>query len=131
MASHAQDWVVLLLVEPNTANDITSFEIPELLAPATIDNSMHTVMATVPYGTDLRSLVPDIGVSAGAVINPESGVTTDFSSPVIYTVTAEDGTTTQEWTVSVVEGPPSMRQISPPSKSRRWLDLLPYTVQST
>lgn len=103
----SQDWVVVLLVEPNSASDITSFEIPELLAPAIIDNSMHTVMATVRYGTDLRSLVPDIGVSAGALIYPESGVNTDFSSPVIYTITAEDGTTTQDWTVSVVEGPPS------------------------
>ena len=100
-----QDWVVLIQQAPNTETDITTFEIPELLAPATIDNSLHTVMATVPFGTDLSNLVPDIAVSERAVINPASGVATDFSAPVIYTVTADDGISMQDWTVTVEAAP--------------------------
>jgi len=101
-----QDWVVVIQTAPNTETDITTFEIPELMAPASIDASLHTVMGTVPFGTDLTALVPAIGVSEGAVIDPASGESTDFSSPVIYTVTAQDGTSTQDWTVTVEEAPP-------------------------
>lgn len=100
-----QDWVVLIQLAPNTETDITSFEIPELISPATINYSLHTVMAGVPFGTDLRHLVPSIGISEGAAINPASGVVTDFSAPVIYTVTADDGISTQDWTVSIEAWP--------------------------
>jgi len=102
-----QDWVVLILIEPNTETDITSFEIPELLVPAAIDNVLHTVTAATRHGTDLSALIPSIGISEGAVIHPASGVLTDFSSPVVYTVTALDGISTQDWIVNVIEGPPS------------------------
>jgi len=101
-----QDWVVLIQVDPNSETDITSFEIPELLAPATIDNAQHTVVANVSFGTDLRALVPSIAVSEGAEINPASGVATDFSSRVTYTVTADDGISMQDWTVNVTVGTP-------------------------
>jgi hypothetical protein len=101
-----QDWVVVIQNAPNTETDIIAFEIPELLDPATIDASLHTVTGTVPFGTDLTALVPSIGVSEGAVIDPASGVATDFSSPVLYTVTAQDGLSTQDWTVTVEEAPP-------------------------
>jgi len=102
-----QDWVVAILVEANTETDIVSFEIPELMGSATIDNTLHTVVGMVPFGTDLSALVPTIGLSGGASINPASDVPTDFSSTVIYTVTADDGTTTQDWTVTISEGTPS------------------------
>jgi len=102
-----QDWVVAILLEPNIETDIISFDIPELLVPATIDNSLHTVVGSVPFGTDLSTLVPSIGLSGGATINPLSDVATDFSSTVTYTVTADDGTTTQDWTVTITAGPAS------------------------
>jgi hypothetical protein len=70
-----------------------------------IDNSLHTVSGTVAYGTDLTARVPTIAVSTGATINPASGVLTDLSSPVTYTVTAEDGTTTQDWVISIATLP--------------------------
>jgi hypothetical protein len=105
--STTQDWVAAILVEANTETDITSFEVPELLGSATIDNTLHTVVGMVPFGTDLTALVPTIGLSGGASINPASEVPTDFSSPVTYTVTADDGTTKQDWTVTISEGIPS------------------------
>src|SRR5690606_3313239 len=49
-----------------------------------------TVVATVPYGTDVTSLSPTIQVSNGASHTPTGEQ--DFSSSVSYTVTAENGT---------------------------------------
>jgi predicted extracellular nuclease len=84
----------------SSENDIISFTLPEQTGPATIDNTNHTVDIEVAYGTDVTSLVPTIEVSLFASITPESGVSTDFTSPVTYTVTAQDGTT-QDWLVKV------------------------------
>ena len=49
----------------------------------------------------LAVLVPTIKISDKATINPASGVAQDFSSPVTYTVTSEDGIVTAQYTVSV------------------------------
>lgn len=49
--------------------------------------------ATVPYGTDITNLIPIISISDKATVSPASLMATDFSSPVNYTVTAQDGTT--------------------------------------
>jgi hypothetical protein len=46
---------------------------------------------TVPYGTDVTSLTPVCDVSALATCSPVSGDTVDFTNPVNYTVTAQDG----------------------------------------
>ena len=45
--------------------------------------------------------------SATASISPLSGVAQDFTNPIIYTVTSEDAST-QDWTVTVTEAPPSI-----------------------
>lgn len=60
-----------------------------------------------PDGTDVTAITPDITVSANASISPESGVPQDFTNPVKYTVTAQDGTQ-KTYTVTVVigEAPP-------------------------
>ena len=47
-------------------------------------------------------LVPTIDLSANATSSPASGVAQNFTSPVTYTVTAEDGTT-QAWVVTVTK----------------------------
>jgi hypothetical protein len=97
-----QVWTVTVIhEEPSSATDITSFHIPELSEAAVIDHAGHTVEGYVPNETDLTALVPSITLSHGATIHPESGVSTDFSTPVTYRVTAEDGTTYQDWLVSI------------------------------
>ena len=63
-----------------------------------------SVSALVPFGTDLSILVPTIEISLRASLSPECGTPTDFSGPVVYTVTAEDGTT-KTFTISVVPAP--------------------------
>ena len=88
---------------PSAETDVVSFSFAEETSPASIDANNHTVDIEVANGTDVSNLTPTIGVSAGASVAPTSGTPQDFSSPVVYTVTAEDGTTTQQWTVTVTE----------------------------
>lgn len=57
---------------------------------AVINETNKTISATVVNGTDIKSLTPSIVVSDKASAD-QSG-TKDFSSPVNYTITAEDGT---------------------------------------
>ncbi len=97
-----QDWKVAVVLLPNTETDIVTFTLIDKAGPATLDNFLHTVSIEVPYGTDVSALVPTIGLSDGASIVPTKRVATDFSVPVVYSVTAEDGVTTQDWTVTVV-----------------------------
>lgn len=89
-----QAYVVTVKVAKNSEKNITEFKFASLnpAVVATIDPVGKTITAKVPYGTDLRSLVPTVLVSGGATVLPLSGSATDFSSAVTYTVTAQDGT---------------------------------------
>ncbi|MBL9019692.1 MAG: Ig-like domain-containing protein [Myxococcales bacterium] len=58
-----------------------------------------SIAMQLPAGTALTNLVPTI-VHTGASVSPASGVPKDFSTPVIYTVTAVDGST-QPYTVTI------------------------------
>lgn len=81
--------------------EILSFSLVEQIGPATIDSGTGTIEITVAPGTEVTALVPTIEVSLGATISPLSDVAQDFTSAVVYTVTAQDGTTTKAWTVTV------------------------------
>jgi hypothetical protein len=61
------------------------------------------VAIEVAYTADITNLTPTITLSYGATVIPLSGVARDFTNPVPYTVTAEDGVTYQEWTVTVTQ----------------------------
>jgi hypothetical protein len=65
-----------------------------------VDNTGHLVNLIVPSGTDVTNLVPTITISDNATIYPNSSVAQDFTNPVIYTVTAQDGSI-QDYTVTV------------------------------
>ena len=62
---------------------------------AVINQSDRIITATVPFGTDLTNLAPEIiKVSERATVTPATGVTganQDFSKLVSYTVKAENG----------------------------------------
>lgn len=92
-------WKVKVNIVLSSANDITSFNIPGQ-ASSNISATNHTVNVLMPYGTSVISLTPTIAVSAGATINPNSGVAQNFTYPVNYIVTAENSTQ-QIWTASV------------------------------
>jgi hypothetical protein len=63
-----------------------------------IDEGNHTISVTVPYGTDVRALVPTVAFTGDSVA-PASGVSQDFTDPVKYTVTS--GASTMDYTVTV------------------------------
>lgn len=96
-----QIWTVTVLVARNTETEILSFSLPEETESASITNGIINI--EVANGTDVTSLVPEITVSEGASISPSSGTVQNFTESVNYTVIAEDGQTTQQWTVTVSE----------------------------
>ncbi len=84
----------------SSAKEITAFTTTGIVGTANINNS--TVNLTVSSTTNIASLSPIISVSNFASISPASGTPQDFSSPVTYTVTAQDASTKQ-WIVTVTK----------------------------
>ncbi|SHK35344.1 protein of unknown function [Reichenbachiella agariperforans] len=84
------------------SKEIISFTFEDLdpTVPGAVDNKYQEVHAWVPYQSSQSALTPTLVISEKASISPESGVTQDFSNPITYTVTAEDGST-QEYIVTV------------------------------
>ena len=90
--------------EINSEANFITFSFTEQTGAATIDDGAHTIDIEVANGTDMTNLVASYTLSSYATTaiagtDQESGVTANnFSSPVTYTVTAEDGST-QNWVV--------------------------------
>ena len=85
-----------LTVNPkSTACDITSFTLGGVAGTISGTN----IAVTLPNGTDVTSLIPTIEKSANSTIDKTGEQ--DFTSPVTYKVTAEDGTTFKDYTVTV------------------------------
>ena len=70
---------------------ILSFQFGSPAVEATINENAKTIVAVVPFGTDVTALVPVITVSEKASVSPASGLPQNFTNPVTYIVTAEDG----------------------------------------
>ncbi|MFY0625364.1 MAG: Ig-like domain-containing protein [Reichenbachiella sp.] len=87
----------------NVETDIISFSLEEQSSAAVIDVNDHTVDIEVDLGTDLTNLEPTISISDGATINPVNESAQDFSTDVVYTVTSENPSVLQDWTITVVE----------------------------
>ena len=75
----------------SSEKQMLSFKFETLDVEAIIDEETKTISATLPYYADIANLTPTIVFSENATVNPNSGVPMDFTNPVIYTVTAEDG----------------------------------------
>lgn len=89
--------------DPSPATNILTFTFAEQTGGATINTTNHTVAIEVDYTADITDLTPTITLSYGATVIPASGTARNFTNPVPYTVTAEDGVTYQEWTVTVTQ----------------------------
>ena len=110
--STTKAYTVTVTVAPSPAKAITSFEFTSALnsgagistdVVATISGT--TIAATVPYGTDVTGLVATFAttgasVDIGGATQTSGASANDFTSPVVYTVTAADGTA-QDYTVTV------------------------------
>jgi hypothetical protein len=93
----------------STETDILTFTINNFqTGAADIDATSHTVAVEVANGTNLGGLLAEFTISAGATSDPATGTIKDYTNPVTITVTAEDGTTTQAWTITVTEAPPGL-----------------------
>lgn len=82
---------------------ITAFSV--LGVSGTVNEAAKTIAITVPNGTDVTALVATFtstggSVKVGAAIQTSGVTANDFTNPVVYTVTATDGTTTT-YTVAV------------------------------
>jgi hypothetical protein len=80
--------------------DILGIQLPEQVGEAVVNKQERTVTAEVLNTIDITKLVPQIFPSAGASVDPPSGSRQDFTNPVVYKITASDGTS-KNWTVSV------------------------------
>ncbi len=84
-----------------TATNINSFTLPSV-GTVSVDDVNHRITIT---GLSSLTGTPTITLSDGATISPASGIAQDFSSPVTYTVTAEDRVSIQDWTVYASTAP--------------------------
>ncbi len=100
-------YTVIVVVTPrvkSAAKEILSFSVSSPNTSCVV--STNTITATVPYGTDVKNMIATFVASDSAKVYVNSvlqtsGVTKqDFSSPVVYTVIAEDGTT-NNYTVTI------------------------------
>lgn len=82
--------------EPSKENEILSFSIGN--RKATIKGT--EVFLSLPYNYSIKSLSPSITLSKNARVSPVPGLAQNFTEPVLYTVTAEDGSI-QVYTVTV------------------------------
>ena len=91
-----------------TDNEILTFNIPDQVEDTVIDSENSYIYLkmpeVIPNDLTLENLTPNITVSDGATISPETGVVRDFTKEVIYTVTSGSGIT-REWTVKVYQLP--------------------------
>ncbi len=106
---------VSVRVSTPTDKDILAFRIGS--SAGIIDEGVEpaTITLTVPYDTDVETLTPII-TKTGVSVSPESGVSHDFTSPVDFTVTAQD-TSTKIYRVTVTKSTPpaSIPEMSPAS----------------
>ncbi|MDO8505746.1 MAG: cohesin domain-containing protein, partial [bacterium] len=98
-------YTVDIVTPVNSAKAITAFSFATPAATGVINEGTHTITVTVPFGTAVVALTPTI-VITGTSISSLSGVAQDFTSPVVYTVTADDAST-QNYTVTVIITAPS------------------------
>lgn len=80
----------------STAKTINSgiLSIDNLDIKINIDTVNQILSVAVPYGTNISNLSPKINISDKATLIPASGSQQDFTSPITYTITAEDGSNT-------------------------------------
>jgi hypothetical protein len=79
-------------------NKIVSFEFTNLVEGESTSwreghdpKDIDTIYYRVPYSSPVKELIADIKISEKANIVPESGISLDYSTPVKFSVTAEDG----------------------------------------
>ncbi len=99
-------YVVRVVALPGSEKDLTAFSIAGASSASAIDREARIVRVRVPEDTGLSSLAASFATTGVLVtvagVEQHSGLTpNDFTLPVCYRVTAEDGSTA-DWSVRVV-----------------------------
>ncbi|WP_202613982.1 DUF6242 domain-containing protein, partial [Silvanigrella paludirubra] len=113
----AQDGITIAIytvtIDPGDQIFTFSFNINGTSYDGIIDQSNYTIdVSRLPYGTDLTNLIAAFTLSSGATatVNGTTQVSTttpnDFTNPVTYTITAQDGITIANYTINVSVLPP-------------------------
>lgn len=93
----------------NVETDIIEYTVPNQTGNSIISAESHTVDVTIPTDVEATNLVASFVLSEGATATvggtkQVSGETeNNFDTPVVYAITAEDGVTTQNWTVTITK----------------------------
>ena len=98
---HTQNFNIAVSAPLSGTNAITAFTIPNQVSSTITGNAISIVM---PHNTNRASLTPAI-THTGVSVSPTSGVVQNFTNPVMYTVTAENGNT-RAYTVTVTNAAP-------------------------
>jgi hypothetical protein len=105
-----------IIIKKSSEKLITAFRFnalsPNVIAK-TIDNENKTISIEVPYGINVASLSPSVSISDKATVKPYSDTLQNFTNPVAYTVTAEDGSTATYTVTVTVSEPPAVDTIPP------------------
>ena len=99
-------FVAIKWVQPSNAAQLHSFSITGQQGSTFVDDSSRNIRIVLPHGSSRQALTPSFQTSPGALASiagaaQVSGSTAnDFSTPLTYEVTAQDGTVLS-WNVAV------------------------------
>ncbi len=107
-----QDYAVTVSrVAPSSAKDFVTFKFSNLTpnVNGTVDATLGTITAIIPYASNITTLIATFttsplvqSVKIGTTSQVSGTTVNDFTSPVTYTITAEDGTS-RTFVVSVTK----------------------------
>jgi len=98
-------YAATVTIAANSAKAITSFSFANPASTGFINENAKTISVNVPYGTNVTALIATFTtsgaeVTVGNIVQVSGTTQNNFTSPVVYTVTAADSSTTQ-YTVTV------------------------------
>jgi hypothetical protein len=86
--------------EPEKNSEAKLLGITLISGNGVIDTANKKIILKVPETVDLTKIVPHFELSTNATIYPLSDVATNYSEPVVYTITSEDKSKQYVFTVS-------------------------------
>lgn len=94
-------WTITVTTIASTEKEITAFQLANQIGASVLNSAAGTIAVNMPTGTVVTNLIPTtLTISPNATLTPTPGTARNFSTPVTYTVTAQNGST-KTWTVTV------------------------------
>ncbi len=93
-------WKINIINMLNDSAYFKTFYIPNQIGESFINNNNSIITVNMPFGTIVSELTPTYTLSNGAVASPESEIAQNFTNPIQYIVTAENGNI-KNWLVTV------------------------------